>query len=190
MKKYLATFVIVFVVGLIGSSIYQEITKEPKSAKAKRIPCQKKATAFERCYDVKLLQEAIKQIKNGNFKLTSSIEKAKYTQSKLFNYVKLEDTDKIALQKLNSFVKQKQPNKQQMVTLHYYIYENDINDPGKKTKKSKLYAGYIVFQVKNNNHKLLYQVQIDFMDRHGKDISQSMKCCIESLMTYLNSINN
>jgi hypothetical protein len=84
---------------------------------------------------------------------------------------------------LDSYVQIKN-DKEKNYNYSYYIYENDKNDPGKKTKKSKLYAGYIVFEVKNKNNKTIYKVQIDFMDKHGADIVGSINCTIESFMTY------
>jgi len=68
--------------------------------------------------------------------------------------------------------------------LSYYIYENDIKDPGKKNEKSKKYAGYIVTKLRNKKNKLIYQNQIDFMDFKGADLANSVECSVESLLTY------
>ncbi len=185
MKKNLLIFIVVFIVAMfvIQTSDIPSQMGVPESGKAKRIPCQKHATSFERGFGDEDIKYAQKLIESGNVSLSSSIEKAVHAESKLFEYVKLSDTDKIVTNKLDSYVKNKVENSEKL-NLSYYIYENDIKDPGKKTKKSKLYAGYVVFQVKNKNNKVIYKVQIDFMDKKGADIAQSIECCIESLATF------
>jgi len=185
MKNKLIVFIIVFAITIlvIQTADIPSLSGVPESGKAKRIPCQTHATSFERGFgdaDIKVAQELLE---SGNINLTSRVEKAVYAKSKLFEYVKLEDTDKIVLDELNSYVKTKKASDIKL-NLSYYIYENDVKDPGKKTKKSKLYAGYVVFQVKNENNKTIYKVQIDFMDRQGADIAQSIKCCLKSFATF------
>ncbi|MEA3384666.1 MAG: hypothetical protein U9Q20_08385 [Campylobacterota bacterium] len=183
MKKYIGIFVSVFILTLIGNSIYEEMTKDETPGKAKRLECQKSVTTFERGFSNDDIKTAQDLLKSGNVVFSSTIEKAIYAQSKLFEFIKLEDTDKIVQQELNKYIVKKDPQDEKM-NLSYNIYENDIKDPGKKTKKSKLYAGYVVFQVKNKNNKLIYKVQIDFMDKKGADIANSIKCSIKSFVTY------
>lgn len=184
MKKYILTFISVFVLYLIGNSIYVEMTKDKTPGKAKRLECQRKVTSFERSFDVAQIQEAQQEIKNGALDFSSSIEKATYAESALFEYISLEQTDVIFQQTLASFVEKKVALEKKKYRLSYYIYENDLKDPGKKTKKSKEYAGYVVLQIKNSKNKTIYKVQIDFMDFQGADINQSVECAVKSFMTY------
>ena len=183
MKQNISIFIGVFLFVMLGNSIYMQITKEPQSAKAKRIPCQKKVTSFERGFGDKDIKIAQEQLQSGNFYFTSTIEKPIYMESKLFEYVKLNDMDKIVQISLNSYIKKKNIKKEKL-KISYNIYENDIKDPGKKTKKSKLYAGYTVFKFYNKNNKVIYQVQIDFIDKKGADLPQRIKCSIKSFATY------
>jgi len=185
MKKYLSVFIGVFLVVGLANSIYTQMTKEPPSSagKAKRLPCHMKLTTFERCYDKEALKKAQYILTTGNFDFNSYVEKSHYAPSKLFNYVKLKDCDNFMQKELSSYTTTKDKSKEKL-HMTYYIYENDVKDPGKKTKKSKLYAGYVVFKVYDKNHKIIYQSQVDFMDRHGKDIKKSMKCVIKSFMTF------
>ncbi|MEA3553323.1 MAG: hypothetical protein U9R39_02840 [Campylobacterota bacterium] len=185
MKTNIIIFVVVFAITMlvIQTSDVPSQTGVPESGKAKRIPCQVSATTFERGFgdaDIKIAQALLE---SGNVNITSSVEKAVYAESKMFNYIKLEDTDKIVQNELNKYIKTKTEQKGKL-NLSYYIYENDVKDPGKKTKKSKLYAGYVVFQIKNENNKTIYKVQIDFMDRQGADIAQSIQCCVKSFATF------
>jgi len=187
-KKYLGIFVIVFIVYMLGESIYSEMNKDKTPGKAKRIECQKKAVTFERIFDDVQVQEAQNQVRQSTINFSSDIEKAVYTQSRLFEYFPLEKADVIFKNKLLSYSENQEKNKVKRddYTLSYYIYENDANDPGKKTKKSKLYAGYVVFEVKNKDNKTIYKVQTDFMNHAGDDLKESLECTVESFMTYNN----
>jgi hypothetical protein len=159
--------------------MYQQVNK---TATSSRISCQKEVATFERVYKPKDIRFAQEQIKNGHIKVSSSVQKAHYSRSKLFDYVKLSDVDKIVddtLKKYNTSSEKKEEN----LEINYYIYENDVNDPGKKTKRSKLYAGYVVFQFYNQKQELVYQVQIDFMNKQGEDIPKRVECAIKSFMT-------
>lgn len=182
MKRFLWIFVGVFFIFLFGSSIYKQIQKENISAKASRIECQKKATTFEKVYIKNSIKTAQKSLEEGNYTLSSSVKKAIYAKSRLFNFVNLADMDKVTVNALNSHIKQKKSSDKKL-KIAYYIYENDVEDPGKKTEKSKLYAGYVVFKFSDNNDELLYQVQIDFMDKKGVDIPKSIDCSIKSFIT-------
>ena len=183
LKKYISIFIIVFISYFIGDSIYTEINKDKTPGKAKRLECHKKVTVFERSYSLADIKYAQSLISYGNDSFTSSIEKAVYSDSKLFNYISLKQTDDMFKNTLQSYIKYNEKNKNSY-NLSYYIYENDKNDPGKKTERSKLYAGYIVLELKNLDNKSIYKVQVDFMDHKGTDIKRSIQCSIKSLMTY------
>lgn len=183
MKKYLQILVGLLIFYFIGESIYTEMTKDKTPGKAKRLECQKKVTSFEKAVSDADIVYAQNLIEHGNTNFISSIEKAVYSKSTLFDYITLEQMDKIFSQRLKSYVKYNEKNKEKY-KLSYYVYENDKNDPGKKSAKSKLYAGYVVLEVKNLNNKSIYKVQIDFMDDRGSDIKDAINCTLQSFMTY------
>ncbi len=182
MKSYVWIFIALFFIAIIGQGLYEQILKDGKSAKSKRISCQQKVTAFERVYSSEKIKTTQKQLEYGNYELTSSAQKAVYAKSKLFDYVNLSDMNAIAIEKLQTSVKKRELSDDKL-KISYYIYENDIKDPGKKTEKSKLYAGYVVFRFSDENDELVYQVQIDFMDKQGKDLPDSIRCAVESFTT-------
>ena len=184
MKNYIIVFVVVFIGYFVGESIYTQMNKDKTSGKAKRLECQKLVTTFERGFANEDIKKAQVQLESGDVKFTSTIEKSIYAKSELFNYVKLKKTDMIFSQELEKYILNEKISTNIPLKIIYNIYENDVKDPGKKTKKSKEYAGYIVLQVKNENNKTIYKVQIDFMDKKGADIAQSIKCSIKSFATY------
>ncbi len=182
MRRYIVIFVILFAVFVVINSLYDQIQRDNKSAKSTRILCQQEVTVFERIYDDKKINFLQKNLSVGNYTLSSSVQKAVYSKSKLFDYVNLIDMDKITIETLESYVKNRELSDNKL-KISYYIYENDIKNPGKKTEKSKLYAGYVVFQFSDDKNELIYQVQIDFMDKKGLDVPQSIKCAIKSFIT-------
>lgn len=184
MKNYIIVFVIVFIGYFIGDSIYTQMTKDKTPGKAKRIECQTKTTTFERGFGDEDIKKAQEKLEQGAVEYSSTIEKAIYAQSELFNYVNLKETNKIFDMELKKYIIKESENKEKPLKISYNIYENDVKDPGKKTKASKLYAGYVVLQVKNDKNKVIYKVQIDFMDKKGADLAQSIQCCIKSFATY------
>ena len=159
------------------------MNEDKTPGKAKRLECQRKVSSFERAFNTDEISLAQDQIESGNNSFTSFTEKARYSESKLFNYISLKDIDSEMLDKLESYIK-KQNMKNDNYIFSYYIYENDKKDPGKKTKKSKYYAGYIVFEVKDKNKRTIYKIQIDFMNNRGLDIVDTIRCTVESFMTY------
>ena len=181
-SRYFVLLLVVFLVYVVFESIYKEINKKTLSAKAQRIECQNRTTTFEKVYlknDIVELQELLY---SGHYSLKSWVKKAKYSKTRLFEFVNLKDIDIVTKNIIKSYAK-KQNNSEKKLKIEYYIYENDVDDPGKKTERSKLYAGYIVFRFLNDKNLLAYQVQIDFMDREGKDIPNSLKCAFDSFLT-------
>jgi hypothetical protein len=179
--KNMGILLTIIIVALLGKSIYNQVNKPSMSAKASRLQCQKDATTFERV----LLKDKVEDLKNSiysnSIKIDIQTQKARYMQSELFDYV---DPSKIKTQ-LRSIIKSnfdKSKTTKQDVVLEVLIYENDKKDPGKKTKKSKLYAGYLVFDFKIQ-HATVYKIQIDFMDLKGADIEKRLSCAIKSALT-------
>jgi len=178
-KNNIFLFIVFICVSVLSYYMYKQINK---TAASSRISCQKEVATFERIYkpnDIKFVQA---QIENGSIKVYSSVQKAHYSRSKLFDYVKLSDVDKIVEDTLKKYHTSSE-KKEENLEINYYIYENDVNDPGKKTARSKLYAGYVVFQFYNQKQELVYQVQIDFMNKQGEDIPKRVECAIKSFMT-------
>ena len=75
-----------------------------------------------------------------------------------------------------------QKNQDKKVSLNYYVYENDKEDSGKKNSEAKKYAGYLMFDFKYDK-KLVYKIQIDYMDLDAKDLEDRMDCVINSFLS-------
>ena len=177
--KYIYTIIVIALIYFVGNDIYKQNSKT--GAKSTRLACHKTCKVFERVYDDTLLKKAQESIRTGEYKLTSRIQEAKFMDTQMFQYVHIEKVDQMVK---DAIAKKKQADAKAEGKVHidYYIYENDKADPGKKTKKSKLYAGFLRFIITYNGKKL-YSIQTDFMDLEGKDIPKSVECAVESFMT-------
>lgn len=175
MKKVIYIILTTALLILIGQSIYKQLNKT--GAKAVRLECHKSSTVFEKVIKKDFLKQLKSDINTGNIKVNISVEKAKYTESSLFSFVDPQKIKNEFEKLLNSNI-----NNNSNSSVDILIYENDKGDPGKKTAKSKLYAGYLVFSFKYNN-KLTYKLQIDFHDHEGKDITKVLKCALKSIKT-------
>jgi len=170
-------------IGLISFFFYGVFTKATKSAKSKRIECQMKTTTFEKIFVEEPIQEAIYAFKTGNYEIHSSIEYSKYMKSYLINILNKEQSDEILQKIINKYlVSNEQKIEEKKLSINYYIYENDKEDTGKKNKEAKSYAGYLVFEFKFDK-KLVYKIQIDYMDLDAKDVEDRMDCVVHSFLS-------
>lgn len=183
MKKPIISFIVVFLVLIISYEVYEQLNKKEVPGKTTRLPCMAKVISFERAYDKKGIDDLKNSIKNGDIKIRSSIDKATFMDSTLFETVDIRlleiKTDEI----IRSYAS-KDLDKNSKNSLEFIIFENDKNDPKKKSDSCKLFRGYVVMKFKNQNNKVVYQNQIDFMDNDGKDIPQALQCAIKAFMSY------
>lgn len=183
MGKYIyGIFVILFIL-LAGNEIYKHFYPS-SGAKATRLECHKQSTTFERVYNQRLIKEAVNALKSGNVKTKYAMQFSVYTPSKMGQYFTIEQVNSDLLQILAKHKDNKSISNKSLM-IDYYVYENDVDDPGKKTKEAKEYAGYIRMNFYiDNTH--VYANQIDFMDWQGKDIKDRLECAINSLRTLEN----
>ncbi len=183
MKKYFIAFIVLFLVLAVGQGIYTQLSKQSVPGKSKRTPCLAKVTSFERSYGDEDIEKLRKMILSGDFKVTSSIDKAVYMQSTLFDTVDMKELDRVMVKKLKSYSNGK-INPDSRNTVQYTVYENDKEDPKKRSDSCKFFRGYVVVKFINGENKTVYQNQIDFMDPKGKDIPDTIRCGVSSFMTY------
>lgn len=173
---FLFTFIIVFFgYGIISKQKSDSLKKE------KRVSCQKETVTFEKISNERLINKAINLLESGNYIIKSKIEKASIMKSKILNFISKEKADELLVQTINKYTKEKKLHKEKLI-IDYYILENDKEDKGKKSAKSKLYAGYLVFEFKLDN-KLIYKIQTDYMKIDTSDIPERIDCVIKSFIT-------
>ncbi|MDY0117703.1 MAG: hypothetical protein RBR59_09015 [Sulfurimonadaceae bacterium] len=178
LKTSIVTLLILSFVIFIAVGIYQEATKT--GAKSVRMTCHNKTTVFEKVERPELIEEFQENIKHSHLTVRVRDQRAKYATSELFNYISIDDVLFLTQQAIKKHQGDLNPMKQAVVDV--LIYENDREDPGKKTLESKLYAGYLVFNFLLDE-TLVYKIQLDFMNKEAKDVPERIECAIESLFT-------
>ena len=181
MSKYIGRFIALFFVSAILLGIYKQITTPKISAKATRIVCQTKTTTFEKVYIQDKVSQVQKLLVSGKFIISSKVWKSKYAKSKLFSYISSKEIDLLTLDTIKLMTKSNHIKDNRLV-IKFYTRENDIKDPGKKTNKSKLYAGYLVYEFILDK-QIVYKIQTDFMNKNGEDIPNRIMCVFKSLLT-------
>ncbi len=182
MKNKIWIIVAILALAIFGNEIYKQVNKKPKSAKATRLDCQKVAVTFEKVVKKDLIENLQQTLKSGDYTLDVWADKAKYMKSVMFEYVDIKAIDKDIREKIKNYPLDIEAKKINDIFVDVMVYENDKKDPGKKTKKSKLYAGYLEFAFKVDK-KVVYKIQIDFMDLKGEDISERISCVVKSVMS-------
>lgn len=179
MKKAILPGILILIILFVTFAVFEEINKfDPKQ---KRLACQEKTITFEKIDFENPIWETNNLIETNNFIIKSDIEYSKFMPSHLVNVLTVEQADEILNSILKKHITSNTPNDKKLL-IDYYIYENDKEDKGKKGPKSKLYAGYVLFEFKLDN-KLVYKIQTDYMDIDGKDIEERMTCAIKSFLT-------
>ena len=176
MFKYFAALVTI----VFFYILFTDITDQ-KSANTERLSCHTRSTTFEYVYKQELVKTMQDAIKSGNVKIKSKFKLSEYMPTQLADHISLEQVDNMIQKQIDSH-KEATKNSAKKLLIDYFIYENDKDDPGKKTAKSKLYAGYLVFHFLLESEKI-YRLQIDFMDLQGKDVEEKIQCMMQSVLT-------
>ena len=179
MFKYFLGLVAVLFFYMIGSEVVGFINK--KSANSARLECHKKSTTFEYVYQKEQVTTIQDAIKSNHVVIKSKFKLSEHMLTKLAKHISLSEVDKMIQDQID-LRKMTDKKSTKELLIDYFIYENDKEDPGKKTAKSKLYAGYLVFHFLVEGEKV-YRIQIDFMDLQGKDIEEKVGCVFDSVMS-------
>ena len=180
MRSKIVSLLIIILLSFIFYSIFTQATK---SVKSKRLECQSKTTTFEKIFFEEPIIEAINSFKSNNYEIISNIEYSKYMKSHLKDILTKEQSDELLKNIINKYlISMEQKNQDKKVSINYYVYENDKEDSGKKNSEAKKYAGYLMFDFKYDK-KLVYKIQIDYMDLDAKDLEDRMDCVINSFLS-------
>lgn len=178
LKKFIYPMIIVFIIAGLSVEIYNFLN--PKKAKSSRLACHSEVVVFERIYYNDLIKDIQEAIKAGNIELNARVQKSEYMDSQLFTHISQQQIEQKIMQR---FEKEKTDvNSDKKAVIDLLIYENDKEDPKKKTPAAKKYAGYLSFEYKYEN-MIVYKFQIDFMDMKALDIDRRIDCAVESVVT-------
>lgn len=177
MKKLLPLIIII----LFSFVFYLSFSQATKSAKIKRVECQNSTTTFERIFVEKPVKDGIEALLSNNYILKSNIEYSKLMESNLKDKLYIEDLDKQVINAIDKY-KTSENKSDKKVYINYYLYENDKKDTKKTNEDSKKYPGYLLFDF-NYDGKLIYKIQIDYVNLDGSDLNERIDCAINSFIS-------
>ncbi|MCV6607645.1 MAG: hypothetical protein OIF32_05490 [Campylobacterales bacterium] len=119
----------------------------------------------------------IKELETNGGKYNCKIIPSKYMKSEVFTYTSVEELTDLNQKILG------ESSKNSKVQIDCKLYENDKEDPKKKSDSCKLFTGYLLYEFKMDNQPI-YKIQIDYLNSKGKDISQRVDCIKDSLYQY------
>ncbi|WP_419782238.1 hypothetical protein [Malaciobacter marinus] len=178
MNKILYAFIGLFIIAT-SYGIYTQVTKKPLNTK--RVSCQNKTTTFEKINKNANIQKAKELFLTSNYDLSIIIDYSKYMKSNLKSILDEQKLEKMIKDVISNYEDEDKSVKKNL-TIHAYLYENDKEDKGKKSKKAKLYAGYILMEFKLNN-KSVYKIQTDYMNMDTSDLKERIDCSIKSFVS-------
>jgi hypothetical protein len=134
--------------------------------------CFTEVTAFDKVTNQTIFKDKYRQFIKTGALVESKIEYGKYMNSLIKGNIKLYQVDKIVTSHLTGSSSE--------YKVKYTIIENDKLDPGKKSQKCKIFAGYLLFEFFYQD-KSFYKVQMDFMSTKGEDLSKRIDCIFKNL---------
>ena len=167
----LIVIVIVIYSKYIANNAYEEVTKEEVIP----LSCEKEIFTVSKVYNQELLNESMKALNKGFYKLEGSYKKAQQTQSIIEDF--------ISIDKLNSFYtkvigKKTKENISRYLTIKYEIIENDKKDVTKKLSNCKFCSGAILTSFLADE-KEIFKFYTDFNLYDKTEIEKRIDCTIK-----------
>ena len=173
----LASIVIISVTIILYSKyIVPDIkTKEIKKIEVSTLFCQRQNYSLSRVYNQQLLNNSIKALSTGYYKIEGEYIKSQYSKSIIEDFISLEELSTFYTNSINVTPKE---NINKFLEISYKIIENDKKSPYNKKKKTKLYSGSIQTTFKANQKKI-FSFYTDFRLYDKKEIEAQIDCTIK-----------
>jgi len=167
----LIVIVIVIYSKYIANNAYEEVTKEEVIP----LSCEKEIFTVSKVYNQELLNESMKALNKGFYKLEGSYKKAQQTQSIIEDFISIDE--------LNSFYtkvigKKTKENISRYLTIKYEIIENDKKDVTKKLSNCKFCSGAILTSFLADE-KEIFKFYTDFNLYDKTEIEKRIDCTIK-----------
>lgn len=155
----------------IANDDYKNITKE----KVIPLQCEKDTFSTYKVYNQELLNESMKALDKGYYKLNGSYVKSQYLESIIEDFISIEELDTFYI---NSIQKANKKDINKFLTIKYEIIENDKKDPNKKAKDCKLCSGSVMTSFMADK-KDIFKFYTDFKYYDKKEIASRIDCTIK-----------
>ena len=179
----LASIVIISITIILYSKYISNDDYKNDDLKEKVIPlsCEKQTFSTSKVYNQKLLNDSIKALDKGHYKLEGAYTKSTYQESIIQEFISLDELNGFYIKSLEISPKE---NINKYLTISYKIIENDKKDPNKKPKDCKLCSGSILTSFKADNIDI-FKFYIDFNVYDKNEIASKIDC---SIKVYENSV--
>lgn len=174
----LASIVIISITIILYSKFISNDDYKNDDLKEKVIPlsCEKSTFSTSKVINQKLLNDSIKALDKGFYKLEGSYIKSVYSQSIIEDFISLDELNNYYKTSIEVTPKE---NISKFLTIDYKIIENDRKDPNKKSKNCKLCSGSIMTTFKADE-KDIFKFYIDFNLYNKNEIASKIDCTIKA----------
>ncbi|MBU0924814.1 hypothetical protein KKG81_08020, partial [bacterium] len=179
----LASIVMISITIILYSKYISNDDYKNDDLKEKVIPlsCEKQTFSTSKVFNQKLLNDSMKALDKGHYKLEGAYTKSTYSDSIIEDFISLDEINSFYIKSLKISPKE---NINKYLTISYKIIENDKKDPNKKTKDCKLCSGSILTSFKADD-KDIFKFYIDFNLYDKNEIASKIDC---SIKVYENSV--
>ena len=141
------------------------------------LPCEKETFSTSKVFNQKLLNDSIKALNKGHYKLEGGYTKSVYLESMIEDFIKIDELDTY----FNAAIQRKpKTDINKYLTISYKIIENDKKDPNnKKSKDCKFCSGSILTTFKAEQ-KEIFKFYIDFNLYDKNEIDKRIDCTIKA----------
>ena len=167
----LIVIVIVIYSKYIANDAYEEVTKEEVIP----LSCEKEIFTVSKVYNQELLNESMKALNKGFYKLEGSYKKAQQTQYIFEDFISIEEL-KSLYKKVSG--KNTKENISRYLTIKYEIIENDKKDVTKKLSNCKFCSGAILTSFLADE-KEIFKFYTDFNLYDKTEIEKRIDCTIK-----------
>lgn len=140
------------------------------------LACEKQTFSTSKVFNQKLLNDSMKALDKGYYKVEGSYKKSLYLKSIIEDFISLEELDSYFYEAIE---RKPKTDIEKYLTISYKIIENDKKDPNKKPKECKLCSGSILTSFKANNQDI-FKFYIDFNLYNKNEIASKINCTIKA----------
>lgn len=155
----------------IANDGYEEPTKEIVTP----LSCEKEVFTVSKVYNQELLNESMKALYRGFYKLEGTYKKSQQMPSIIEDFISIDELNSYYIKAIEKTPKE---NKNKYLTIKYEIIENDKKNTNKKASNCKFCSGAILTSFMAEE-KEIFKFYIDFRLYDKNEIASKIDCTIK-----------
>lgn len=171
------TFASIIIISITLTLYVKYIANEPEITKEVVTPlsCEKNYLTKYKVYNQKLLNDSLKALRKGYYRIEGSYEKSTNKSSMIEDFISKEELESLYIQAIGKTYKE---NINKFLNIEYVIIEKDKNNKANKIKRDSFYSGSIMTTFKADN-KDIFKIFTDFKLYDKKEIYSRIECSIK-----------